>query len=289
MDERALIGRVGEIIGPGRIADDCAVLPLDGDVLVLSTDMLHEKADFPGGMTDWQIGWMAAAVTLSDIAAMGARPVALLLAVGLDRWERLEGITAGAAACTSVFGCELAGGDTDAHTELTVVSSGVGRVAREHLVRRTGSAPGDLVCITGTPGCAQAGLAGFLQHQRALLEPQPQVAAGTRLGAAGATAMMDVSDGLVISLYDLLSVNTCGYAIDSACVPLPGGVPADEAQEYALYGGGDFGLLFTIPPERFPVEGVEAAVIGRAIPERRVLVDGEVADAGGYQHRWGGE
>lgn len=289
MDERALIGRVGEIIGPGRVADDCAVLPLDGDVLVLSTDMLHETADFPRGMTDWQIGWMAAAVTLSDIAAMGARPVAVLLAVGLDRWERLEGITEGAAACAGRFGCELAGGDTDAHAELTVVSSGVGRVGREHLVRRTGSAPGDLVCITGTPGCAQAGLAGFLQHRRALLEPQPQVVAGQRLGEAGASAMMDVSDGLVISLYDLMAVNACGYAIESDRLPLPGGVPADEAREYALYGGGDFGLLFTISPDRFPVAGVEAAVIGRAIPDCRVLVDGKKADAGGYQHRWGGE
>lgn len=289
MDERALIGRVGAIIGTGRVADDCAVLPLDGDFMVLSTDMLHETADFPGGMTDWQIGWMAAAVTLSDIAAMGARPVALLLAVGLDRWERLEGITAGAAACASTFGCEFVGGDTDAHAELTVVSSGVGRVAKEHLVRRTGSSPGDLVCITGTPGRAQAGLAGFLQHRGALLEPRPQVEAGMRLGEAGATAMMDVSDGLVISLHDLLAVNACGYAVDSKRIPLPGGVPADEALEYALYGGGDFGLLFTIPPDRFPVAGVEAAVIGRATIERRVLVDGEEAEAGGYQHRWGGE
>jgi thiamine-monophosphate kinase len=100
---------------------------------------------------------------------------------------------------------------------------------------------------------------------------------------------MDVSDGLVISLYDLMAVNACGYAVESGRIPLPGGVPAQEAREYALYGGGDFGLLFTIPAERFPVAGVEATVIGRATLERRVLVDGEVADVGGYQHRWGGE
>ncbi len=286
MDERELIGRIGRIIGSEHVADDCAILP-DGDrLLVVSTDMLHEKTDFPAGMTDWQAGWMAAAVTLSDIAAMGAEPVAVLLAAGLDRAERLEEIIRGADDCCRRHGAALVGGDVDAHAELTLVSTGIGRVGPENCVRRSGARPGDLVCITGVPGRAQAVLLGFDLHKKALLEPQPMVQEGQLLAQAGATSMMDVSDGIALSLYDMLGVNECGFALESNKIPLPAQVPAEKALECALYGGGDFGLLFTIPPERYPVSGVLAAPIGRVVQERLVLLDGVVMQRRGYLHRW---
>ncbi|HDS62624.1 MAG TPA: thiamine-phosphate kinase [Methanofollis liminatans] len=284
MDERALIRSLVPVLGAAATADDCATIQHGGEWLVLSTDMLHETTDFPAGMTDREIGWMAAAVTISDIAAMGARPVALLLATGLDRPERLAGITAGALECCRVYGCDLAGGDTDAHTELTIVSTGLGTAARP--VRRSGARPGDLICVTGYLGGAQAALSGYDRFWERLIAPRPRVAAGLALNEAGATAMMDISDGLALTLHDMLAVNRCGFAVETARLPLPEGVPADEGREFALYGGGDFELLFTAPPEHFPVAGVDATVIGRVVTEQGVMADGAPLPARGYMHRW---
>ncbi len=286
MDDRELQKCLRGIVSPEYLEDDCAVLPIGGRYLVASTDMLHERTDFPPGMTEWQIGWMSVAVTLSDIASMGAAPAAVLLAVGLDRPERLVPIMEGARDCCRAYGAELAGGDLDAHRELTIVSSGIGTVAPEHLVRRRGSRPGDLVAVTGPLGEAQAGLEGYERHRRALLEPQPRVMEGQALGRAGVTSMMDISDGLALSLYDLAAVNRCGFAIEAARLPLPAGVPEDEARELALYGGGDFELLFTCARDRLPIPGVETYVIGRVIAEPQVLADGRMLERRGYRHAW---
>lgn len=286
MDERALKEVVREIIGTEQTLDDCAVFPCNGGLLVATTDMLHETTDFPHGMTDWQIGWMSAAVTLSDIAAMGARPALVLLAVGLDKGERIRDILIGAKACCDSCGASLAGGDLDAHQELTVVSSGIGFIKGGDVIRRKGAVVGDLVCITGPLGRAQAALDGYSRYDRYLLEPVPRVREGEYLASAGITSMMDISDGLVLSLYDFLDANDCGYSIDSARLPLLEGVPLEKSREYALFGGGDFQLLFTCPPEHFPVPGLECLIIGTVIPEHIVLVDDEMVPLRGYQHHW---
>ncbi|MCK9319126.1 thiamine-phosphate kinase [Methanoculleus sp.] len=288
MDERGLHRLIGTIIDPERLEDDCAVISCGDLLMVATTDMLHETTDFPAGMTDWQAGWMSTAVTLSDVASMGAAPGQVLLAVGLDRPERLRGIMEGARDCCTAFGAELVGGDLDAHRELTIVSTGLGAVAPQHLVRRRGARPGDVIAVTGTLGEAQAALSGYDRHLKELLEPQPRVREGQALARAGVSAMMDISDGLALSLYDLLSVNDCGFAVDSARLPLPAGVPEDEGRELALYGGGDFELLFTAPPGILPVPGVEARVIGEVIVEQTVLVDGRPLERRGYLHEWTG-
>ena len=194
----------------------------------------------------------------------------------------------GARDCCMAFGAELVGGDLDAHRELTLVSTGLGTVTPEHLVRRRGARPGDVIAVTGPLGEAEAALAGYDRHRRELLEPQPRVAEGESLGRAGVSAMMDISDGLALSLYDLLAVNDCGFAVDTARLPLPAGVPEDEARELALYGGGDFELLFAAPASILPVLGVEAHVIGEVIPERVVLADGKPLERRGYLHAWSG-
>ncbi|WP_214041625.1 thiamine-phosphate kinase [Methanoculleus sp.] len=286
MDERGLHRLIGTIIDPERLEDDCAVIPCGDRLMVASTDMLHETTDFPAGMTDWQAGWMAVAVTLSDIASMGAAPGQVLLAVGLDRPERLRGIMEGAWDCCTAFGAELVGGDLDAHRELTIVSTGLGAVEPEHLIRRRGARPGDVVAVTGSLGEAQAALNGYDRYLRKLLEPQPRVREGEILGRAGVSAMMDISDGLALSLHDLLAVNDCGFSVDTARLPLPAGVPEDEGRELALYGGGDFELLFCAPPTILPVPGVEAHVIGEVIVERAVLADEKPLERRGYLHEW---
>ena len=286
MDDRELLKVVTGIVGRENTMDDCAEVPCGDRLMVLTTDMLHRTTDFEEGMSDWQIGWMSAAVTLSDIASMGAGPSYLLIAVGLDDWRNLAGVMQGAQDCCRKFGAAIIGGDIDHHQELTVVTTGIGLVDRERIVRRTGAHLGDLVCITGTPGQAQAYLDGYSQHEKALFEPQPRVEEGKLLGRSGVSAMMDDSDGIALSLYDLVSVNDCGFSLDSAKIPRPAGIPQDQAFELALFGGGDYELIFTLPPERHPVEGVTYTIIGTTIEEKGVLIDGNPLEKRGYQHRW---
>ena len=286
MDDRDLLESIIDLVG-GRARDDCAFLPCGERCMVVTTDMLHTKTDFLPGMTDWQCGWMAAAVTISDMAAKGAAPSYLLLAVGLDRAERLRPVMEGAKACCDRYGTEIIGGDIDSHDELTLVSTGLGLVEPAHLVRRKGSREGDLVCVTGVLGRAQAALEGYTRYTKALFEPQPRVAEGQILGRNGATSMMDISDGLALSLYDLGLANPCGYRISSAMIPVIGDIPYDKALEFAVYGGGDYELLFTIPGERLPLEGMTYHVIGHVVGERGAFLNDRPMDRRGYQHRWG--
>jgi thiamine-monophosphate kinase len=286
LDDRDLLKVVREVIGREHTLDDCAVMRLGDKFLVATTDMLHSVTDFPAPMSNWQIGWMCAAVSFSDIASMGACPWFLLLAVGLDRPERLWEIMSGAYDCCSRFGAELVGGDLDRHDELTLVSTGIGIVEPELIVRRSGSGMGDLICVTGTLGCAGAALVGYHQYDLQLFEPRPRVAEGRKLATSGVTSMMDVSDGLALSLYDMLEANTCGYSVRSALVPVPAGIPYKIGRDLSLYSGGDYELLFTCPPARLPDIDIPFTVIGKIVPEHGVWLDDQVMEKKGYVHRW---
>jgi thiamine-monophosphate kinase len=286
VDDRELLKVVMGVVGKEKCLDDCAEVPFGHQIMVATTDMLHRTTDFVNGMSTWQIGWMSAAVTLSDIASMGAEPKYLLIAVGLDAWQDLAGVMQGAKDCCTAFGAEIIGGDIDRHSELTIVTTGLGLVDRSTIVRRTGAQAGDLVCITGIPGQAQAYIDGFSQYQKALFEPQPRVKEGRLLARGGVSAMMDDSDGVALSLYDLMSVNECGFSLDSARLPVPSGIPAVQARELAQYGGGDYELIFTLPRHRHPIAGVSYTVIGSATPEKSVLIDNKPVEKRGYQHHW---
>jgi thiamine-monophosphate kinase len=98
--------------------------------------------------------------------------------------------------------------------------------------------------------------------------------------------MMDISDGLVLSLYDMADANECGFSVDSTLLPLLEAVNPNKSTEYALHGGGDFELLFTCSPYRLPVPDVEVTVIGTVIKEHKVMVDGSAALQQGYLHQW---
>jgi len=285
LDERELKRVVAGVVGREAILDDCAVYPLGEESnLLATTDMLHESTDFPAGISNREIGWMSAAVTLSDIAAMGGDPALVLLAVGLDRTSRLQDILIGARECCEAYGARLAGGDLDAHGELTLVSSGIGFADRP--VRRSGARPGDLVGIVGVPGRAQAALEGYDMFRGYLCTPKPRVREGRALAAAGVTSMMDVSDGLLLSLDDMRLASGLGYAIESEKIPPLSGVPAGIARRFALEGGGDFGLLFTFPPGVILPPLPELFVIGTVTREPSLLVDGKEVVISGYQHHW---
>ena len=283
MNDRELLKTIIPLIGKEETSDDCAAFDLgDGRVLVSSTDMLHRKTDFPQGSTDFENGWQSVAVTLSDIASCGAKPVQVLVAVGLDEPDRLLPFMEGASACAKSCGCAVSGGDIDSHDELTVVTTAFGIVEKEYLCQRSTARPGDAVCITKIPGLAQAALEGDARWWNNLVKPIPQVAEGIAIARAGASAMMDVSDGLAISLWDLAEASGVRIDIDLAGVTLPD--VAGKPEDYFFFGGGDYGLLFCMPDGAHA--GVPRQVIGRVREGRGVFYQGKELPARGYEHSW---
>src|SRR3990172_9607406 len=227
--ERELISHIAKsfskgkdtvIIGAGE--DDCAVLDMGGeDYLLVTTDMLHEETDFPLRMTGWQIGWMSAAVNLSDLASKGAKPLGVLMAVGIPpdtELDFLDEIIKGMDDCTRIYGTQVIDGDTDSHEKLTITGTALGLVNKDLLIKRQGANPGDLVCVTGNLGTAGAALI-LLQKSidvdqhvlKALFEPQPRINEGMALAKTHAvTSMMDISDGLALSLHDIAKASCVG-------------------------------------------------------------------------------
>ena len=274
--------------------EDCAVIDLaDAEYLVATTDMFHRTTDFPEEMSAWQIGWMSAAGTLSDIAAMGAHPCGLLVSTGLPDLPPafVESMIDGMSACARKCGTAIIGGDTDSHQELTITGTALGRVRKDQILRRRGAQVGDLVCVTGYLGTAGAGMRALELGRAAddpvavkkLFEPIPRIADGIRLAESKAvTSMMDNSDGLSVSLYQLAEVSGCGFMIYADSLPvLPGGRGSDLGVgpdlELALYSGGDFELLFTVAPERLvDARNVcELTVIGEVTPVAKgITLDG---------------
>ncbi|MGC9529634.1 MAG: thiamine-phosphate kinase [Candidatus Bipolaricaulaceae bacterium] len=280
MNEWALLERVKERV-PGA-GDDCAVLPMQGTYLLLTTDMLHQASDFPPGTTPYTIGWRSVAVSLSDIAAMGGVPRAVLVAASAPDWtEVFDGVLAGAQAVCAQAGGELVGGDMDSSGELFVTTTVMGTADRP--IMRAGAQPGDLLCVTGRLGRTAAALRALAQGRvregNALLRFPPRTRFGQRL-AGIATSMIDISDGLAHSVHLLARAGGVGLEVDLARIPVMPRLSelagADEAWSAALYYGEDYELLFTAPPDRFrPGLG---RVVGRVADQGVWLVSGDRRD-----------
>lgn len=277
--------------------DDCAVIPFAGTHLVVTTDMLWRKIDFPDGVTAYTMGWRAVAVSLSDIAAMGAKPLGVVLALGAPSFERIfldEMLQGVIDSCQSADTLYL-GGDLSQHQELTLVSSAVGEATTP--VLRSGAKAADLVCVTGSLARTATALKLFEQgeHERAnrLFQFTPRIAEGLAL-APYATSMMDISDGLARSLYQLGEASRVGFRVRLRDLPLPPEVERlardeSERREMALYTGEDFELLFTLPLKRLKeARGVARfSVIGEVTQEGIWLEeDGSTValEDRGYEH-----
>ncbi|KOX94688.1 thiamine-monophosphate kinase [Haloarcula rubripromontorii] len=288
MDERAALADLADRLPDA--GDDCAVV--DGQVI--TTDMLHERTDFPAGTTRYTAGWRAVAASLSDVAAMGADATAAVAAYGAPTFEaeELGAFVDGAQDVCHAVGAEYVGGDLDSHDEFTVATTAIGSAAAP--VRRSGASPGDAVCVTGTLGRSAAALElfdrGDVDHANDLFRFEPRVRAGAAL-RPHATAMMDSSDGLARSLHQLAEASGCGFAIEE---PLPVDEQADalaeteqERREFGVFFGEDFELVCTLPES--DVSEARAAVpcplhrIGTAT-ERGVTLDGEPLRDRGYSH-----
>jgi thiamine-monophosphate kinase len=284
------------------IGDDAAVVRAPPGQLLLCADALVAgvHADLAlVGVDDF--GWKALTATLSDVAAMGGRPCYALVTVSgplgdVDVDLLYDGLLAAAGA----YGCPVVGGDLTAAPAL-VVSVAVVGAAEEEPVRRSGASAGDTLFVTGPLGAAAAGLA-VLREGRAGLDPdlvlahrrpRPRLAEGEAARRAGASAMIDVSDGLAADLSHLADESDVGVVVEK--VPVAVGVArvADNAEALALGGGEDYELLFAAPDAdaveaEFAASGLVVPLrIGRctADPTERRLGDGPLPRLG-WEHTW---
>jgi len=297
MDERAALALLdGELEAAG---DDAAVV----DGLVVTTDMLHERTDFPDGTTRYTAGWRAVGASVSDVAAMGAKPTAAVAAYAAPEFDRDEllAFVRGASDVCELVGTEYVGGDLDGHDEFTVSTTVIGRT--DDPVRRRGAQPGDVVCVTGTLGRSAAALEFFdraiddddtlLERANDLFRFPPRIAAGRAL-APHTTAMMDSSDGLARSLHQLAEASDCGFAIEADLLPIDDAVydvtdDEDEALELATTFGEDFELVATLPEAALPAvraaTDVPLSVIGSVREaDDGLTIDGEPLADRGYTH-----
>lgn len=252
--------------------DAAAISPSPGHQLLVSTDMLVEGRHFFRGADAEALGWKSLAVNLSDIAAMGGVPRWAFLSLALPDVDTdwLEGFSTGFRACADAFSVDLAGGDTT-RGPLTINVTIMGEAPAGTAITRAGARPGDEVWVSGQPG--RAALA--LWHLRdglalppdalplcleALHRPQPRVALGTALRGI-ASAMLDVSDGLLGDLAHILEASAAGVVLRADQLPLAPLMTAcgDEAAALraCLNGGDDYELLFTAAAAQH--EAVEAA------------------------------
>lgn len=280
----ALAGSSHAETGPG---DDAAVLAAPSGRVVVSTDTLVHGPDFRlAWSSGFDLGWKAAAVNLADIAAMGARPTALFVALALPDATDIgfvEDLAAGLrAACDELApGCGVEGGDLTASDTLTIAVTAVGVPDAVAPVLRSGARPGDVVAVTSGLGAAARGLAVLFEHFRttagapvaveghelpdamradleAQLRPRPPIRLGVIAAEAGATAMMDVSDGLLLDATRMADASHVTIDITA------------ELADDALRGGEDHALLACFPQAVALPEGFTA--VGRVHPRGDVPV-----------------
>lgn len=291
------------------IGDDCAVIPLSPETggapasdLLVSTDMLVEGTHFlMEDISPRQLGWKSAAVNISDIAAMGGKPIATFLSLALpktlpEQWmqEFMEGYN----GISEKYGAALLGGDTTCSPDRICINVAVlGTCPRGKARLRSAARPGDLVCVTGTLGDSAAGLRLILDGQKGaaprLMDrhytPTPRVEEGLALSCLpGVHAMMDISDGVGSDLRHILEESGVGARIDTGKLPISKELQALcsekgwDPKELALSGGEDYELLFTMDPQETP--DIPYTVIGEITANPTVTWEGGSRDYMGYKH-----
>lgn len=299
LSEREILSLIIEALGPSAAlvgpGDDAAVLAAPDGRVVATTDTLVHGPDFRlAWSSGFDLGWKAAAVNLADVAAMGARPTALLVALAMPTATTVafvEDLAHGLrAACDALApGCAVEGGDLTVSDTLTIAVTALGSLDGRAAVLRAGARPGDVLAVCGDLGRAARGLAILFDRfrdahgepvtvdrdvldpdERAALDsqlrPSPPIAQAVTAADAGATAMMDISDGLLLDASRLAAASRVTLDIDAPSLG------SDLAG--ALSGGEDHALLAAFPAATGLPLGFRA--IGRVVDpgEDPVLVDG---------------
>lgn len=304
------------LLGPG---DDAAVVAAADGRTVISIDTQVEDQDFrlvwPNGYraTGYDVGWKAAAQNLSDINAMGAAATSMVVSLTLPpdtpvSWVEglADGLTAGIRELGAT-GCSVAGGDLGRGREISVTVAVLGTLDGGEAVLRSGARPGDVLALAGTAGHAAAGLAllesgvpveRLTAEQRAFLDlqcrPRPPLSAGPAARAAGATAMLDVSDGLVrdgrrlaVASNVVVHFHPDSLARLAAVLQPAASLLGTDAAHWVLDGGEDHGLLATFP-SGFPLPAGFTEIGSVQTPGTDegpgVMIAGRSAETGGWDH-----
>lgn len=268
------------------LADDCAVLDFGGEALVITHDMMVEGIHWLPGQDMADVAWKLVATNLSDLAAKGAEPVGVLLGFTLGKQD--DRFVSGLGDALNAFNVPLLGGDTvSANGPRSLGLTALGRATHRPVPSRAGAKPGDALWITGPIGAAMLGFEALRDgsggDSAAFRRPVPCLAEGLAL-APLVTAMMDVSDGLLIDAARMADASNVTFDIDTAAVPFPADLPPSRRQE-AMRWGDDYALLLTLPPATAPP--CPAFCIGHARMRMSspVIVDGAVPQGAlGYVH-----
>lgn len=284
------------LIGPG---DDAAVVAAPDGRVVVTTDLLVENRHF---RRDWStatdIGHKAAARSLADIAAMGAAPTAVVVGFAAPAEtpaEWVDGLMAGLREECANVGASVVGGDVTAADTITVAVTAIGSLDFREAVTLDGARAGDLVAVIGRLGWAAAGFAvlgrGFrspVQVVAAHRRPEPPYGEGPQAAALGATAMTDVSDGLIADLGHIADASGVRINLEAALIDVPaklaevGAALNIDPYVWVLTGGDDYPLAATFPPHTLLPE--PWVVIGTVAEGEGVRVDGRRWPVGGHEH-----
>jgi len=300
---------------PVPFGDDVAAVNLGkGMTAVLKTDMLVSRTDIPRGMTLWQAARKSVVMNVSDFAAKGVKPLALLASIGLPRGmgknsvqQLAEGLNAGARE----YGAYIIGGDTGEASDLIIAISLFGKIAKNRIMLRSGAKPGDILAVTGRFGKTSAGLRIIMQNiatseniRKDLVEsvmlPHARLKEGLALVRTGAvSAAIDSSDGLAWSLREISTASNVGFRINKLPIANTAAKFAQDVKlnpvDLAFYGGEEYEIILTVRPSLWDV--AERAVaraggglvrIGITTAEKRTIlsVNGkhQKIEARGYEH-----
>jgi len=295
---------------PVQFGDDVSAVDIgSGKLAVIKTDMLVGKTDVPPQMNLWQAARKAVIMNVSDLAAKGVKPIALLASIGIPRGLRkrdIEQIGQGLNKGAREYDAYVLGGDTSEASDLVISCAAFGIGEKRRLMLRSGAKPGDIVAVTGPFGRTAAGLKTLLHNLSApsrmrktlvdsVLMPRARLNEGLALAETGAvTASIDSSDGLAWSLYEISRASHVGFLIDKLPV-------AEEAQqlskmhkldpiELSLYGGEEYELVVTVKPMLWNKARKKASLIriGRVTKEKTLILKvGKKAfpiEARGWEH-----
>jgi thiamine-monophosphate kinase len=282
---------------PIPFGDDISAYDMgNGNLAVLKTDMFVDKTDVPPGMSFWQAARKAVVMNISDFAAKGVKPLALLASLGLPRKlteKDIEEIGRGLNAGAREYGAYIIGGDTNEASDLVISISLFGTAKKDEVILRSGAKPGDIVAVTGFFGKTSAGLKILVEGFEAptkickvlvesVLMPRARLKEGLALSQTKAvTASIDSSDGLAWSLHEIARASNVGFLIDK--LPM-----AKEAEKFAeihnlnpldlaLYGGEEYELVLTLKPKLWKkAEKAIEEVGGKLLPIGKVTADKRV-------------
>jgi thiamine-monophosphate kinase len=280
-----------------NISDDAAVIkPSKDKLLIFTTDTLMEKIHFDLRYSTFeQVGWKAMVANLSDIAAMGGLPKFALVTIGLPKSISVENVISiydGMIAIAKRYKCKIIGGDTVFSPKGIFISIALlGEVEKKFLVKRSGAKRGDLICVTGNLGEAQAGLE-FLKKNpkkrspliRKHLNPLPRInEARILVKNLKISSMIDISDGLSSELFHLTEENNLGATVYEAKIPIsPNCIKAGNLLKkspllWALSSGEEYELLFTINRKELPnlekvKSKIKVSLIGEMVDKKETVI-----------------